>query len=175
SPSGGPTTPRSPGRRWSRPSWTWCGPDWAPTWARPTGVTAGLRRRSPSSAAGRVPDRRVDVGEHGLAGARATERPEADLEVRASRDTDDPVADDGDLLTGDHLVPDVDEVGPGVAVVDGLACQRARGDPQHGGVRPEAADPLLDDGAGAHGVQRGASGAGVVDALVDRAVFQVLD
>src|SRR4051794_24194410 len=99
----------------------------------------------------------VDVVEHRLARARVAEEPEADLEVWAGRDADDAVPDAGYLLALDDMGPHRDQVWPGVAVVDGLAGQRAGGDLQHRGVRSESSDAFLDDGARAHGEQGRAS------------------
>src|SRR5437660_111825 len=125
-----------------------------------------------TSAVGGVHDD-VDVVEHGLPRAVATERPEADLQVRAGGDADDAGADAGDLLALHDLGPDRDQIGSGVAVVDGLARQRPGGDLQDRGVGPEPADALLDDGARTHGVEGRATGGRIVDALIDAAARQV--
>jgi hypothetical protein len=116
----------------------------------------------------------VDDREHLRARAHPAGWVEPDLEVRAGRDPDDAVADLGDLLPCGHLLADVHEVWPGVAVVDLEALQRTGRDLQDRGVGAKPGDPLADDHAVAHGVLGRAAGSGVVDTLVDVAVCDVL-
>lgn len=93
--------------------------------------------------------------------------------MRARRDADDAVADLADLLAGLDVLTDTDQIGAGVPVVHLHALERARGDLQDRRVRAETADPLPDDDAIAHRVQRRATRSRVVDALIDIAVDEV--
>ena len=72
------------------------------------------------------------------------------------------------------MVADADEVRAGMPVVDLQALERPGGDLEDRRIGSEAGDALADDDAFAHGVQRRPPGSGVIDALIDGSVRDVL-
>lgn len=94
--------------------------------------------------------------------------------MRARRDADDARADFADLLARLDVLTDMDEIRAGVSVIHLHALERAGCDLQDRGVRAKATDPLADDQAIAHRVQRRATRSGVVNALIDGAIDDVV-
>ncbi len=78
-----------------------------------------------------------------------------------------------DLLAGLDVLTDLYQVRAGVPVVDRHAVERAGGDLQDRRVGAKTADPLADDDAIAHRVQRRAARSRVVNPLVDRAIDEI--
>jgi hypothetical protein len=116
----------------------------------------------------------VDQRQHPRAGAHRTGGIEADLEVWTGGDADDPEAHDRDLLASVDVLPDMNQVGPGVPVVDLHAVEWAVCDLQDWRVWTESADPLADDHAIAHRILGRAAGCGVVHTLIDGPTSEVL-